>query len=142
MAAHHVYGSKPEWLDDDAIRARASAAYNRCFCPEGVGRQMHAVGRDGSRCAELAELDLPTLVIHGSRDTLIYPKHDHTPAAFTILNFPVDDIDSAVDELTVRGVEFEKYDWADDKGIVRQGGPLIAWFKDPAGNILSVLQQS
>ena len=82
------------------------------------------------------------LHIAGDCDTLIYPKHDHTPAAFTILNFPVDDIDSAVDELTVRGVEFEKYDWADDKGIVRQGGPLIAWFKDPAGNILSVLQES
>jgi pimeloyl-ACP methyl ester carboxylesterase len=74
VAAHHVYGSKPEWLDDDAIRARASAAYNRCFCPEGVGRQMHAVGRDGSRAAELTGLDLPTLVIHGSRDTLIDPS--------------------------------------------------------------------
>jgi len=74
VAAHHVYGSKPEWLDDDAIRARASGAYNRCFCPEGVGRQMHAIGRDGSRSAELAELDLPALVIHGSRDTLINPS--------------------------------------------------------------------
>ena len=74
VAAHHVYGSKPEWLDDDAIRARASAAYDRCFCPEGVGRQMHAVRRDGSRSAELAELDLPALVIHGSRDTLINPS--------------------------------------------------------------------
>ena len=59
VAAHHVYGSKPEWLDDDAIRARAAAAYDRCFCPEGVGRQMQAVMHDGSRSAELAELDLP-----------------------------------------------------------------------------------
>jgi pimeloyl-ACP methyl ester carboxylesterase len=74
VAAHHVYGSKPEWLDDDAIRARAAAAYNRCFCPEGVGRQMQAIGRDGSRSAELAELRLPALVIHGSRDTLIDPS--------------------------------------------------------------------
>jgi pimeloyl-ACP methyl ester carboxylesterase len=74
VAAHHVYGSKPEWLDDDAIRARASAAYNRCFYPEGIGRQMQAIGRDGSRSAELAELDLPALVIHGSRDTLINPS--------------------------------------------------------------------
>jgi pimeloyl-ACP methyl ester carboxylesterase len=74
VAAHHVYGSKPEWLDDDAIRARASAAYNRCFCPEGVGRQMHAIGRDGSRSEELTGLDLPALVIHGSRDTLIDPS--------------------------------------------------------------------
>jgi len=74
VAAHHVYGSKPEWLDDEAIRTRASAAYNRCFCPEGIGRQMQAIGRDGSRSAELAELDLPVLVIHGSRDTLIDPS--------------------------------------------------------------------
>jgi pimeloyl-ACP methyl ester carboxylesterase len=74
VAALHVYGSKPEWLDDDAIRARAAAAYNRCFCPEGVGRQMHAIGRDGSRSAGLAELHVPALVIHGSRDTLIDPS--------------------------------------------------------------------
>ncbi len=74
VAAHHVYGSKPDWLDDDAIRARAAAAYDRCFCPEGVARQMHAVTRDGSRSAELTSLEIPTLVIHGSRDTLINPS--------------------------------------------------------------------
>jgi pimeloyl-ACP methyl ester carboxylesterase len=74
VAALHVYGSKPEWLDDDAIRARAARAYDRCFCPEGVGRQMTAIMRDGSRSAELAELRLPTLVIHGSRDTLVDPS--------------------------------------------------------------------
>ncbi|MFZ0250672.1 MAG: alpha/beta hydrolase [Acidimicrobiales bacterium] len=74
VAAHHVYGSKPEWLDDDAIRARAAAAYDRCFCPEGVGRQMHAIMQDGSRSDELAGLDVPALVIHGSRDTLIDPS--------------------------------------------------------------------
>jgi pimeloyl-ACP methyl ester carboxylesterase len=74
VAALHVYGSKPEWLDDDAIRTRAAAAYDRCFCPEGIGRQMRAVARDGSRSAALADLDLPALVIHGSRDTLISPS--------------------------------------------------------------------
>jgi pimeloyl-ACP methyl ester carboxylesterase len=74
VAALHVYGSKPEWLDEDAIRARAAAAYDRCFCPAGVGRQMKAVMRDGSRAEALARLDLPTLVIHGSRDTLIDPS--------------------------------------------------------------------
>ena len=74
MAALHTYGSKPEWLDDDASAARAAAAYDRCFCPQGVGRQMHAVGRDGSRTDQLREIDLPTLVIHGSRDTLIAPS--------------------------------------------------------------------
>jgi len=83
------------------------------------------------------------LHVAGDRDTLVYPKEDHTPATFTILNFPVDDIDKAVDELAARRVRFERYDGAeqDEKGIHRGGGPLIAWFKDPAGNILSVIQQ-
>jgi len=76
----------------------------------------------------------------GDRDTLIYPKDRHSPATFTILNFVVDDIDSSVDELTARGVAFEKYDFVDEKGINRRGGPPIAWFTDPAGNILSVIQ--
>jgi len=74
---------------------------------------------------------------------LVYPKPNHTPASFTILNFPVDDIDRAVDELTARGVRFERYDGfeQDEKGIQRgEEGPLIAWFTDPAGNVLSVLQ--
>ena len=84
-----------------------------------------------------------TLHLAGDRDILVYPKDDHTPATFTILNFAVDDIDEAVDELTARGVRLERYDGfeQDDKGVARGGGPLIAWFKDPAGNILSVLQQ-
>ena len=86
---------------------------------------------------------LMTLHIAGDRDVLIYPKPDHTPATFTILNFPVDDIDAAVDELTERGVRFERYDGMgqDERGIMRDQGPLIAWFTDPAGNILSVLQE-
>jgi pimeloyl-ACP methyl ester carboxylesterase len=81
VAALHVYGSKPEWLDDEAIRARAAAAYDRCFCPEGVGRQMAAIMRDGSRAAALGGLDLPALVIHGSRDTLIDPSGGRQTAA-------------------------------------------------------------
>ena len=83
-----------------------------------------------------------TLHLAGGRDTIVYPKPGHTPAEYTILNFPVDDIDEAVDELTARGVTFERYQGAgqDEKGINRAGGPYIAWFKDPAGNILSVLQ--
>jgi catechol 2,3-dioxygenase-like lactoylglutathione lyase family enzyme len=83
-----------------------------------------------------------TLHIAGDRDTIAYPKGaGHVPATFTILNFPVPDIESAVDELTARGVKFEHYDFVDEKGINRQGGPLIAWFKDPAGNVLSVIQE-
>ncbi len=82
-----------------------------------------------------------TLHIAGDRDTLVYPKPDHTPAAYTMLNFPVTDIEVAVDELTARGVELEKYEHTDEKGIFRDMGPLIAWFRDPAGNIIAVLQE-
>jgi predicted enzyme related to lactoylglutathione lyase len=79
----------------------------------------------------------------GNRPTLIYPKPDHQPASYTILNFPVEDIDAAVDELTSRGVEMLRYDGMpqDGRGIMREGGPYVAWFADPAGNILSVLQE-
>jgi catechol 2,3-dioxygenase-like lactoylglutathione lyase family enzyme len=80
------------------------------------------------------------LHIAGDRDILVYPKENHTPATFTILNFPVGDIDAAVDQLAARGVRFETYEGVDEKGIQRGNGPAIAWFKDPAGNILSVLQ--
>ena len=75
---------------------------------------------------------------------LIYTKPDYTPATYTILNCPVDDVDGVVDELTARGVQFEHYGGfdQDEKGIARDGpGPAIAWFKDPAGNVLSVLQE-
>ncbi|TDD66910.1 VOC family protein [Jiangella aurantiaca] len=85
-----------------------------------------------------------TLHIAGSNGVLVYPKGDaHTPASFTILNFPVDDIDAAVDELASRGVGFQRYEGmkADAKGIHRTDGPPIAWFTDPAGNVLSVLQE-
>src|ERR1019366_5928820 len=81
VAALGVYGSKPEWLDEKVIRARAGAAYDRCFCPAGVGRQMRAVMHDGSRAGQLSELDLPALVIHGSRDTLIDPSGGRQTAA-------------------------------------------------------------
>ena len=74
VAALHVYGSKPAWLDDDAIRRRAAASYDRCFCPEGIVRQMMAAFHDGSREEGLRRLDVPTLVLHGSRDTLIDPS--------------------------------------------------------------------
>ena len=85
------------------------------------------------------------LMLHlaGGGKVLVYAKPNHEPATFTILNFPVDDITRAVDDLTTKGVQFERYQGAgqDDRGITRQSGPPIAWFKDPAGNILSVLQE-
>jgi catechol 2,3-dioxygenase-like lactoylglutathione lyase family enzyme len=86
---------------------------------------------------------LVTLNLGGDRPTLVYPKPDFTPATYTILNFPVEDIDAAVDELASRGVRFERYEGfeQDAKGIARtDGGPPIAWFTDPAGNILAVLE--
>src|SRR5215218_8377242 len=87
------------------------------------------------------ENEILTLHIAGDRPTIVYPRPSHTPAEYTILNFPVDDIEQAVDELTGRGVEFERYEGfdQDERGIHRVGPP-IAWFKDPAGNVLSVIQ--
>lgn len=85
-----------------------------------------------------------SLNIAGGIPILIYPKDNHTPATYTILNFPVDNVEQTVDELTRRGVRFEHYDYGeiktDDKGIMRGSGPTIAWFTDPAGNILSVIE--
>ncbi|HEX7151219.1 MAG TPA: VOC family protein [Thermoanaerobaculia bacterium] len=90
------------------------------------------------------EMGILELHISGSEAVMVYPKPDHQPATFTVLNFPVPDIEAAVDELTWRGVKFEQYEGdikTDAKGIARDsGGPQIAWFRDPAGNILSVLQ--
>lgn len=83
-----------------------------------------------------------TLHLAGDRDTLVYPKPNHAPATFTILNFPVEDIDAAVRELRDRGVRFEQYESTDDTGVQRGQGPPIAWFSDPAGNILSVIELS
>ncbi|HEX5996344.1 MAG TPA: VOC family protein [Jiangellales bacterium] len=97
----------------------------------------------GIRVSELAT-GLLTLHIAGGRDIIVYAKPNHEPATYTILNFPVDDIDQAVDELSARGVEFLRYDGfsQDDKGIARgDEGPPIAWFTDPAGNILAVLEE-
>lgn len=88
------------------------------------------------------EMGLLTLHLAGDRPTMIYPKPDFTPASYTILNFPVDDVDAAVDELASRGVDFLRYDGfeQDERGIASPPhGPRIAWFKDPAGNVLSVL---
>jgi len=93
---------------------------------------------------ELIE-DPGLLSIHlaGDRDVLVYPKPDFEPANYTILNFPVDDVDATVEGLTGRGVAFERYEGfdQDEKGISRGMGPTIAWFKDPAGNVLAVLEE-
>ena len=98
------------------------------------------LGLDVSESNGLLELH-----IAGGTHILMYPKENHTPATFTILNFPVANIEQTVDELARRGVRFESYNdgdlVTDEKGIFRGGGPKIAWFKDPAGNLLSVLEE-
>jgi catechol 2,3-dioxygenase-like lactoylglutathione lyase family enzyme len=86
-----------------------------------------------------------TLHLAGDRPTFVYPKPDHVPATYTILNFPVDDVEAAVDALAERGVTFLRYDEfeQDERGIVHEGGaPFVAWFADPAGNVLSVVRES
>lgn len=107
----------------------------RTFYGETLGLQVEA-----------NEMGLLTLSLDSGARILIYPKSNHEPAGFTILNFPVDDIDAAVDDLNARGVTTKIYDDAefptDSKGIMREQGPLIAWFRDPAGNVLSVLESS
>ena len=93
---------------------------------------------------EVADGEMGSLELRaGNTPVLLYPKPNHQPATFTVLNFPVDDIEAEVDRLAGRGVKFEQYEGeikTDAKGISRGDGPNIAWFKDPAGNILSVLE--
>ncbi len=111
---------------DDAKRAQE-------FYGDTLGIELTAVD---------SEQGLLTLHLAGGRDTFVYEKPGFEPATYTILNFEVDDVEAAVDELAARGVEFERYSEFDhdEKGIARGPGPEIAWFKDPAGNVLSVLR--
>ena len=117
---------------------RHTAAYSGFAVDDLVAAERFYADTLGLRVSEAG--GLLTLHVAGNRTTLVYPKADHIPATYTILNFPVEDIDIAVDELLARGVHFESAERADDKGIVRDK-PAIAWFTDPAGNILSVLQE-
>ncbi|MGL5165510.1 MAG: VOC family protein [Afipia sp.] len=121
---------------------KASHAFSG-FSTNDIGKAREFYGRTlGLEVSE--EHGMLNLHLGGGANVLIYPKANHSPATFTVLNFPVDDVDKTVDELGKRGVRFEIYNEpsfkTDDKGISRRnGGPTIAWFKDPAGNILSVL---
>ncbi|MGE5806368.1 MAG: VOC family protein [Ignavibacteria bacterium] len=100
----------------------------------------------GLKVSEIPEMNgLINLHLAGDNSVMLYSKPNHVPATFTVLNFPVDDVEKAVDELTKHGVRFEKYEGeikTDAKGIFRGEGPKIAWFKDPAGNILSVVEEA
>lgn len=95
----------------------------------------------GLDVAEDRDMGLLTLNLAGGTTVMLYAKDTHQPATFTVLNFPVPDVDEAVDQLSAKGVVFERYDGfgQDEKGIARGTGPTIAWFTDPAGNILAVL---
>jgi catechol 2,3-dioxygenase-like lactoylglutathione lyase family enzyme len=88
-------------------------------------------------------MGLLSLDLAGGGTVMIYAKPTHQPATFTVLNFPVADVEKAVDDLAADGVSFERYDGfdQDERGISRGPGPLIAWFTDPAGNVLSVLEE-
>jgi predicted enzyme related to lactoylglutathione lyase len=104
----------------------------RTFYADTLGLDVSVVDEDNG---------LLSLRITNGTAILVYAKADHTPATFTVLNFPVDDVEATVDQLTARGIRFERYDGMDQdaKGVHRGGGPLIAWFTDPAGNVLSVI---
>jgi catechol 2,3-dioxygenase-like lactoylglutathione lyase family enzyme len=106
----------------------------RSFYTDTLGLQVTDVPEMGG---------LMRLQLGSGTQVLVYAKPDHVPATFTVLNFPVPDVEKAVDELAGRGVHFQRYENppTDEKGIMRAGGPLIAWFTDPAGNVFSVIQQ-
>lgn len=122
--------------------AKAFSSFSTNDIPKARAFYSTVLGLDVS---EDSEMGLLTLHLATGADVMVYPKgNEHQPATFTILNFPVDHIEEAVDELARRGVRFEQYEGdveTDEKGIFRGGGVSIAWFQDPAGNILSVLQQ-
>jgi predicted enzyme related to lactoylglutathione lyase len=112
------------------------------FAVDDLGKARDFYGETLGLNTEILDEENGLLALHhaGGRDTLVYLKPDHAAANYTILNFPVEDIDATVEGLAARGVEFERYDGfeQDEKGIFRGPGPEIAWFKDPAGNILAV----
>jgi catechol 2,3-dioxygenase-like lactoylglutathione lyase family enzyme len=112
----------------------------RTFYEDVLGLRTSTPGGMPSEAPGMLQLHLA-----GGRDVLVYAKGSaHSPATYTVLNFPVPDVDAAVAELTARGVQFQHYDQppTDATGVMRAGGPLIAWFTDPAGNVFSVLEQS
>lgn len=124
---------------------RDSEAFSS-FSVDDVGRAKEFYA--GTLDLEVSDVEgmggsLMRLHLAGGRDVLVYEKDDHVPATFTILNFPVEDVDATVTELAGRGVAFQRYGGIeqDDRGIARGPGPTIAWFQDPAGNVLAVLAQ-
>ena len=123
----------------------ATKAFSSFAVPDiGAAREFYT-GTLGLDCDVVDEADgLLALHVGGGTDVLVYAKPDHTPATFTVLNLPVEDVEATVDHLTAKGVRFEQYPHlhTDDKGVSRDPrGPVVAWFTDPAGNIMSLLEQ-
>jgi predicted enzyme related to lactoylglutathione lyase len=131
-----------ELLKGDFIMLGNSKAFSGFAAPDIAKEKKFYSQTLGLKTSE--DHGLLRLHLGGGNNVLIYPKPNHVPATFTVLNFPVEDVDHTVDELSKRGVQFEHYNQGDlktdEKGIMRGNGPTIAWFKDPAGNILSVLK--
>ena len=136
MTASASRGRRPSKLFRDAKAFSSFSVNDLQQAKEFYGQTL---GLDVKEAAEGLEIR------NGGQSVFLYPKPNHTPASFTVLNFPVDDIETAVDELEALGVKLEHYDLpdmkTDERGIFRgQPGPQIAWFKDPVGNILSVVE--
>jgi catechol 2,3-dioxygenase-like lactoylglutathione lyase family enzyme len=119
----------------------AFSGYSSNDIPKAKAFYTDTLGLDVSEADGMLTLKFPN-----GHTVLIYPKDDHQPATYTALNLEVDDIDAAVDELVAKGVTFERYDGPDfnqdERGVMRDNGPPIAWFKDPAGNIISLIVTS
>jgi predicted enzyme related to lactoylglutathione lyase len=133
----------PLQREGDELMFRDADAFSS-FSVDNVPRAKEFYGQ--TLGVEISESgDAFELRLGGGGKVLVYPKKNHVPATFTVLNFPVDNVDAAVDELTRRGVRFEIYDQGDlktdEKGIFRDEGMTIAWFTDPAGNVLSVMEE-
>ena len=137
-------GDEKRKLQGEEIMLEDSKGFSGFAAPDIAKEKEFYTEKLGLKTSE--DHGLLRLHLAGGNDVLIYPKPNHVPATFTVLNFPVADVDRAVDDLKKRGVRFEQYDQpdlkTDEKGIMRGNGPTIAWFKDPAGNILSVLDQA
>ncbi len=120
-----------------------SAAFSGFAVPDVEAARRFYVDTLGLRVEVDREMGgMLTLHLGSGTDVLVYPKPDHTPATYTVLNFPVDDVEPVVDALAAKGVRFQRYEGfdQDEKGIARGQGPDIAWFTDPAGNVFAVLK--
>lgn len=129
-------------LEGESVMFANTKAFSSFAVPDVQEARAFYTDTLGLEVTELdASIGLLTLHLADGRDTMIYEKPDYTPATYTILNFAVDDVEKAVDELSARGVSFERYEGfeQDEKGIARGDAPEIAWFTDPAGNILAVM---